>query len=227
MGTLITCQPSGSPLPSEKAPARDLTDAATAFCNLRPVLLRVAGRILHDPAEAEDVVQETWVRWQRVDRATVRNARAFLTTTTARLAINAVQSARARHETLVPGPVVEVPEQPRGGEGPEGAVEHHESIELALRIVLERLRPAERGPYVLRKAFDYPYQRIAEVLGLSAANARQLVSRGHARLGSGATVELDTWVHRRLVEAFWSASRGGDLAELEAALADPSLAEAA
>lgn len=227
MDTVITRRPSGSPPRSGEPSAQDLRDAATVFSDLRPALLRIAGRILRDPAEAEDVVQEAWVRWQRADRAAVRSSRAFLTTATTRLALNAAQSARARHEALVPGPLVELPEQAQGGEGPEATVEHHESAELALRIVLERLRPAERGPYVLRKAFGYPYERIAAVLGVSVTNARQLVSRGHARLGIATTAEADPWAHRRLVEAFWSASRRGDLAELEAVLADAGLARAA
>ena len=147
-------------------PAVSEEDAAT-FEAVRPRLFGVAYRILGGAAEAEEVVQDTWLRWHGTDRRAVRNATAFLTTASARLALNIADSARARHEAANGW----MPEPIDAGADPTVEVEADEALELAVRTLSERLSPSERAVFVLREAFDYPYRQVADVLGLSEANA--------------------------------------------------------
>jgi RNA polymerase sigma factor (sigma-70 family) len=150
------------------------------FVRTRPRLFRIAHRIVGNVDEAEDVVQDVWLRWHRADRTTVNNAEAFLVTVTSRLAINVVQSARRRHEIyVVPRLYDEAVDQDAD---PEAEVERGEAIEQAVRLLLERLSPSERAAYVLREGFEYPYRQIAETLQIGSANARQLVKRARARI---------------------------------------------
>nr|WP_296073761.1 sigma factor [uncultured Actinoplanes sp.] len=190
--------------------------AVTVFDAARPKLMAAALGVVGDVGEAEDLVQETWIRWHRTDRAVVINPPAFLTVTITRLAINAAQSARRRRETVA-GPWL--PEIVDRGAGPETAAESNEAVERALRLLLERLTPAERAAYLLRKAFDYPYRRISEVLRLGADNARQLVVRAHERLTGDRRQAVDPATHRRLVDAFLAGARAGQLTGLENLLA--------
>src|SRR6185369_5302046 len=122
-------------------------------------------------AEAEDVVQDVWTRWQSTDRRKVQNPSAFLATTTTRLAINVLQSARIRRETYVGQ---WLPEPVDTGADPGLGAERREALEIAVLMLLERLSPAERAAYILREAFDYSYKEIAEMLHVEEANARQL-----------------------------------------------------
>jgi RNA polymerase sigma-70 factor, ECF subfamily len=168
----------------------EVSDAdAASFHAVRPRLFGIAYRLLGDATEAEDVVQDTWIRWQTTDRTVVRDAAAFLATTTTHLAIHVIQSARARRETTA-GPR---PFEPVDlGSDPSRDVERREAVTLALRTLLEKLSPTDRAAYLLREAFDYRYREIAAVLELSEANARQRVSRarrglsGEPRLSVGA-----------------------------------------
>jgi RNA polymerase sigma-70 factor (ECF subfamily) len=186
------------------------------FQAVRPRLFGIGYRVLGNAAEAEDVVQDAWIRWQGAERNEVRDAAAFLATTTTRLAINAGQSARARRETYVgtwlTDPVDDEADPARGAEDADAL--GHAVLEL-----LQKLSPTERGAYVLREAFDYPYRRIAQVLGLTEANARQLATRARMRLAGGRRRPVDTAAHQRLFEAIADASRTGDLATLEQLLA--------
>lgn len=152
---------------------------AASFHTVRPRLFGVAYQVLGSASDADDVVQDTWIRWQGTDRSKVRDAAAFLATTTARLAINLGQSARARHETTVAALPVEPVD---AGADPSLSAEQRDALELAVRTLRERLSPTERAVYVLREAFDYPYREIAERLALSEDNARQLASRARRRL---------------------------------------------
>jgi len=186
------------------------------FVAAQPRLLAIAVRVLGDVGEAQEVVQEAWLRWQRSDRAAVINPPAFLATTTTRLAINVAQSARKRRETVA-GPWL--PEVVDGGADPAAAAEQHDALDGAVRLMLTKMTPAERAAYLLRKAFDYPYRRISAVLGVSVDSARQLVRRAHERLGSERRQPIDPAVHRRLVRTVHAAARTGDLAELERLLA--------
>jgi RNA polymerase sigma-70 factor (ECF subfamily) len=202
----------------------DLEEAAGTFVALRPRLFRIAYRALGDAAEAEDIVQEVWLRWQRTDRREVDNPQAFLATATRRLAINVLQSARTRHETALM-PWLEDPVDARVDL--ETTAERTSEVELALRVLLERLSPAERAAFVLRKGFDYPYGKVATILHVSAANARQLVSRAHARLYCSRRLPVGLDAHRRLVRAFVTAARAGEFAELESLLTADTKAGAA
>jgi RNA polymerase sigma factor (sigma-70 family) len=185
---------------------------ATSFHTVRPRLFGIAYRVLGNASEADDVVQDAWIRWQDTDRSRVRDAAAFLATTTTRLAINVTQSARARRETHV-GP--SLPEPGDAEADPALAAERREALELAVQMLLGKLSPAERAAYVLREAFDYPYRHISQVLGLSEANARQLAVRARRRLSGESRRPVGASEERALLDAFVAATQTGDLATLE------------
>jgi RNA polymerase sigma factor (sigma-70 family) len=180
-------------------------------------LLSIAYQIVGNRHEAEDVLQEVWLRWHRVDRATVINAEAFLVTATGRLALNLIQSARRRHETSV---AAWPPEEPADHDAdPQAQAERGERIGHAVQLLLERLSPAERAAYVLREGFEYPYRQIAETLHIGSANARQLVKRARAHVAAGPCHSVSSAAHSRLRRAFAGASHSGDLTGLETLLA--------
>jgi RNA polymerase sigma-70 factor (ECF subfamily) len=190
-------------------------DAAT-FEVLRGRLVSIAHRILGNRSEAEDIVQEAWLRWQLYDRRPVVNPTAFLVTATTRLAINAAQSARARRESTVGA---WLPEPVAISADPTLEVERRDGVEYGLRVLLERLTPAERAAFVLHEAFGHPYARIARLLQTSEVNARQLVSRSRRHLTKGRPREPRRAEHGRLVHAFLAAARRGDVDDLERLLA--------
>jgi RNA polymerase sigma-70 factor (ECF subfamily) len=189
-----------------------LNAAADAFERLRPRLFGIAYRVLGSVSEAEDVVQDVWLRWQGTDRSAVLDHGAFLARITTRLAINVARSARVRREAYV-GPWL--PEPVDTSVDPQVGAERGEALELAVLLVLERLNPVERAAYVLREAFDYAYDEIADMLQLSQANTRQIVSRARKRLSAERREPVDSAQHRRLLEAFVAAARHGDVAALE------------
>jgi RNA polymerase sigma-70 factor, ECF subfamily len=199
----------------QTAPVIAPVDPAS-FEAARPRLFGIAYRTLESAADAEDVVQDTWIRWQRTDRNEVRDTAAFLATTTKRVALNVVQSARARRETTVdpwhPEPV-DVQADPTLG------AERREALELAVRMLLEKLSATERAAYVLREAFDYPYRQISDVLATSEANARQLVTRARLRLGGEPRRPVSAVEQQRFIDAFVDAAQTGDLTTLEQLLA--------
>ncbi|WP_112244779.1 RNA polymerase sigma-70 factor [Kribbella monticola] len=195
----------------------ELDEAAAVFAGIRPRLFGIAYRMLGSAVEAEDIVQEAWIRWQAYDRSKVVDPAAFLATTTTRLAINAAQSARVRREAYV-GPWL--PEPVDTANDPALGAERDDALELALLHLLEKLSPTQRAAYVLREAFAYPYDEIAEILQLSEANVRQLVSRSSKRLATERRDPVGKGQHRRLLEAFLAAARKGDLAVLEELLAE-------
>jgi RNA polymerase sigma-70 factor, ECF subfamily len=199
------------------APGAGLEAALGTFNESRPRLFGIAYRMLGSVAEAEDIVQEAWLRWQGTDRGEVRNPAGFLTTVTTRLALNTASSARARHEQYA-GPWL--PEPVDTSADPYLGAERAEAIEAAVLVLLESVTPEQRAAYVLREAFDYTYDQIAEILETSAANARQLVSRAKSRVKSGRRSPVDAATHRALLEAFLAAAQDGDLARLEQVLAD-------
>lgn len=189
------------------------TDGLDAFEQVRPRLFRVAYRIVGNRHEAEELVQDVWERWQRTDRAAVADPGAFLVTAVSRLAINVLQSARRRHETAA-GPWLSV-DRATDGVDPQAQAEHQEAFDSAVRLLLERLSPAERATYVLREGFEYPYREIAATLRIAAPNARQLVKRARDRLSSDRRHPVTPAAHSRLRHALVSASRAGELAGLE------------
>ncbi|WP_028937581.1 RNA polymerase sigma-70 factor [Pseudonocardia spinosispora] len=190
----------------------ELDAAASDFTRVRPKLFGIAYRVLGSVSDAEDIVQETWLRWQEYDRAIVREPEAFLATIATRLSINVARSARARRETY-PGPWL--PEPVDTSADPGLGAERAEALELAILQVMEKLTPSERGAYVLREAFDYPYSRIAEILEVTEANARQLVSRARKDISAQRREPADPERQRRLLSAFLAAAQKGDLADLE------------
>lgn len=200
-----------------------MNDATTleAFQAVRPRLFGIAYRMLGSATEAEDVVQDAWLRWQATDRAAVREPAAFLATTVTRLAMNALDSARVRREVYV-GPWL--PEPVATTEDPLLGAERSEALSLAVLLLLERLTPAERAAFVLHEAFDYPYRQVAEVLEVSEANARQLATRARAHLDRERTAAVAPAEQQRLLGALIAAAQNGDLPALEAVLADDVVA---
>ncbi|WP_086821511.1 sigma-70 family RNA polymerase sigma factor [Allokutzneria sp. NRRL B-24872] len=191
--------------------------ADAVFAGVRPRLFGIAYRMSGSVADAEDLVQETWLRWQAADRDAVLNPDAYLATTITRLAINESKTARARRETYV-GPWL--PEPVDTAADPQIGAERGAVVELALLALLEKLTPTERAAYVLREAFDYPYERIAEIVRSTAVAARQLVSRARKRLAGERRARVEAAEQQRLLTAFVAAARAGDLAELERLFSD-------
>jgi RNA polymerase sigma-70 factor, ECF subfamily len=185
---------------------------AASFQSVRPRLFGIAYRVLGRASEAEDVVQDAWIRWHDTDRTKVRDPAAFLATTTTRLAINVTQSACARRETHIESQLVDSVD---AGANPALGAEQGEALELAVRILLEKLYPAERAVYLLREAFDYPYRQISQVLALSEANARQLAARARRRLSGELRRPVAAPEQQALLDAFVAAAQTGDLATLE------------
>ena len=190
-------------------------DLAAAFEQHRRHLLRVAYATLGSLSDAEDVVQETWLRLQRQEHpAAIRDLRAWLTTTASRLALDALGSARSRREryvgTWLPEPLVE----PVAADPAELAAVD-ESISLALLIVLERLSPAERASFVLHDVFDLTFEEVAGVIDTTPAAARQLASRARRHVAEGRPrFPADSEQQQEIVGAFASACAEGDLERL-------------
>ncbi|KQM82576.1 RNA polymerase sigma-70 factor [Agromyces sp. Leaf222] len=195
----------------------NLDDALAAFEAVRGRLFGIAYRMLGSAGEAEDIVQDAWLRWQGTDRTVVENPPAFLATTTTRLAINALQSAHARRETYI-GPWL--PEPVDTSADPTLGAERAEALGFAVLVMLEKLTPTERAAYVLREAFAYPYDQICEIVQVSEPAARQLVSRARKHLAGETRREVSRHEQRRLLTAFLSAAKTGDLVELERLFAE-------
>lgn len=193
-----------------------LDDGLSAFMSVRPRLYGIAYRMLRNSADAEDLVQDVWMRWQMVDRSTVRDAGAFLVTTTTRLGINLMQSARSRRETCVGS---WLPEPVDASADPGVEAQRDEALELCVRVLLRKLPPTERAAYILREAFDYSYREIARVLDLEVANARQIVTRARQHVADCQRKVADSGGHSRLLEALSAAAQDGDIAGLEYLLA--------
>ena len=168
--------------------------------------------MLGSASEAEDIVQDTWLRWQGTDRSVVLDPAAFLASATTRLAITFSQSARSRRETYI-GPWLPEPVDTKGD--PRLGAERAEALEFAVLLLLEKLSPTERAAYVLREAFDYSYLQIAEILRVTEANARQLAARARKHISDGRRKPVSSDEQQRLLNAFVVASQKGDLPTLE------------
>ena len=185
------------------------------FIRARPRLLRLAYSQLGDLGEAEDVVQDAWLRLQGTDAGSVANLDGWLTTVVARLALDRLQSARARRETYV-GPWLP---EPVSGEDPAQRVTLDESVSYALLTVLEQLSPAERTAFVLHDIFDLPFTQIGDIVGRSPEAVRQLASRARRHVaGRRPRFEASPDEHDRVVRAFGQAVAGGSLESLIAVL---------
>ncbi|GAA3016184.1 RNA polymerase sigma24 factor [Streptomyces fulvorobeus] len=197
-------------------PATDL------FEEHRPVLAGVAYRMLGRVADAEDVVQEAWLRWSSADREDVREPRAYLVRVTTRLAIDRLRHLQSRREAYVgpwlPEPVV-TDFGPRVPDTAERAI-LAESVSMAVLVVLESLSPLERAVFVLREAFGFPYAEIADALDRTEAAVRQLAGRAKRHVEEGRPrYDVDPAERRDLTERFLAAASGGDLDQLLALLA--------
>jgi RNA polymerase sigma-70 factor (ECF subfamily) len=190
---------------------------AERFDQARPRLLRLAYSELGDLGEAEDVVQEAWLRLERVDADAIVNLDGWLTTVIARLALDRLRSARARRETYI-GPWLP---EPLASDDPADRVTLDESVSYALLTVLEQLSPAERTAFVLHDVFDVPFGEVAEVVGRTPEAVRQLASRARRHVDrERPRFTASAQEHDRAVRAFAEAVDEGDLDELVAVL-DP------
>ncbi|MGW0470733.1 RNA polymerase sigma-70 factor [Streptomyces coeruleorubidus] len=176
----------------------------------RPRLEAIAYRLLGSASEAEDAVQETFLRWQAADVDHIEVPEAWLTKVLTNLCLNQLTSARARRETYVgqwlPEPVL-------AGDpmlGPADTAEQRESVSFAVLALLERLSPNERAVYVLREAFDYPHREIAEILDITEAASQQILHRAKKHIADGkARTEVDEATARRIVDEFLAAATSG------------------
>ncbi|MFI6549189.1 RNA polymerase sigma-70 factor [Streptomyces prunicolor] len=199
------------------------TDTPTdVFEEHRPVLMGVAYRMLGRVADAEDVVQEAWLRWSAADRAEVREPRAYLVRVTTRLAIDRLRQVKARGEAYV-GPWLPEPYATDFGDTVPDTAERAvlaDSVSLAVLVVLESLSPVERAVFVLREAFGYPHADIAAMLDRSEPAVRQLAGRARKHVDEGRPrYEVDPAQRRELTERFLAAAAEGDLAGLMEMLA--------
>ena len=190
-----------------------MTSLADEFQALRPRLLRLAYSQLGSLAEAEDVVQEAWLRLQRSDRSTIGDLQAWLTTVVGRLGLDALGSARARREQYVgpwlPDPLVDAP---AADADPADRVTLDESVSLALLFVLERLSPAERTAFILHDVFAFSFEEIAAVVGRTPQATRQLASRARRHVAEARPRQPGTPQQQaRLVRAFAAAVDDGDI----------------
>lgn len=196
---------------------------AGRFEEHRSRLRAVAYRMLGSLTDADDAVQEAWVRLSRADARDVENLRAWLTTVVARVCLNVLRSRESRREEPVTPRLADAIASGDDEIGPEDEMLLADSVGLALLVVLERLPPAERLAFVLHDMFDVPFDEIAPIVGRSPAAARQLASRARRRIqGAPPAPVSDQAQRRRAVEAFLAASRDGDFAALLAVL-DPEV----
>lgn len=190
----------------------------------RPGLERLAYRMLGSLADADDVLQEAYLRWARADRAAVASPRAYLYATVTRLCIDQRRAVEARKEGYV-GPWLPEPVVEAGGPGPADRAEAAEAVSLAFLVVLESLSPVERAAYLLRRVFDYGYAEIAAVLGRSEPACRQLVSRAEERVREQRPrFDPDPAAAERITEAFLRACATGDLDGLVGLMAADAVA---
>ncbi|NUR87711.1 MAG: RNA polymerase sigma-70 factor [Nonomuraea sp.] len=191
----------------------------------RPRLEAIAYRLLGSAGEAEDAVQETFLRWQAADVERVEVPEAWLTKVLTNLCLNQLASARARRETYVGE---WLPEPLLAGDpmlGPADTAEQRESVSYAVLTLMERLSPNERAVYVLREAFDYPHREIAEILDISEAASQQIFHRAKKHVADGkARTEIDETAIKRIVEEFLAAATSGQTEPLVRLLTSDSIA---
>jgi RNA polymerase sigma-70 factor (TIGR02957 family) len=186
----------------------------------RPLLFSVAYRMLGSASDAEDVLQDAWVRYSGSDRAAIRSPKAFATTIVTRLCLDRLKSARATREEYI-GPWLPEPVLTSELEGPESALQRAESLTLAFLVLLEQLSPQERAVFVLKDVFEYEHAEIGGILGISREYSRQLLHRARERLVRNRPVLDSTNQSRRTVaERFARAFAAGDANQLSALLAE-------
>ena len=212
--------------PTERGePAGQAEEAAAELAAHRPMLFGLAYRMLGSAHDAEDVLQDAYLRWIRVDRPTVAEPRRYLSRMVTRLAVDQLRARQATRETYVgqwlPEPVSTGPVTCE----PFDAAAHRDSLSIAMLHLLERLTRPERAVFIMRTAFELPYTEIAETLDRSVPDCRQLYHRATERVGTDqARFTTDRGTQERLLAAFVSATRNGDLAELARMLATDATA---
>jgi RNA polymerase sigma-70 factor, ECF subfamily len=185
----------------------------------RPRLFSIAYRMLGSASDAEDVLQDAWVRYAAADASTIRSPQAFATTIVTRLCLDRLKSARTTREQYV-GPWLPEPVLTREMDSPEATLERAESVTLAFLVLLEKLSPEERAVFLLKDVFDYDHAEIGEILGISSANSRQLLHRARTALAQGRPRRAGTPESRRaMAERFAQAFATGDAAALASMLA--------
>ncbi|QKG23483.1 RNA polymerase sigma-70 factor [Actinomadura verrucosospora] len=200
---------------------------ADLFESSRGRLEAIAYRLLGSAGDAEDAVQDTYLRWHAADRERIETPQAWLTKVLTNLCLNQLSSARARRETYVgqwlPEPVLD-------GDrilGPADTVEQRESVSMAMLTLMERLSPNERVVYVLREAFGYAHREIAEILDITESNCQQIYRRARRHLAvERSRTEIDAVAARKIVEEFLAAALSGDTEPLIRLLADDAVSVA-
>jgi RNA polymerase sigma-70 factor, ECF subfamily len=195
-------------------------DSTDPFDSLRPRLFGIAYRMLGLRADAEDVLQDAWLRWSAADRSQLQSAEAWLVTVVTRLSIDRLRAAKAERDAYVglwlPEPLVELDERT-----PEAVAEFANDLSVAFLHVLERLAPEERAAFLLRQVFDYDYDEIATVLGKREPAVRQMVHRAGERVRvDRPRFEVTAEAHRRLLERFVQAAHSGRREAIHALLGD-------
>ncbi|WP_238335312.1 RNA polymerase sigma factor SigJ [Kribbella amoyensis] len=193
---------------------------AAEFAERRTVLVGAAYRVVGSVVDAEDVVQEAWLRWSAADRGEVRDVRAYLIRITTRLALNRLRQQKSRREQYVgpwlPEPMIAAPAE----QDPAALAELADSVSMAMLVVLETLSPLERATFVLREVFDLPFSEIAETLGRSEAAVRQLAHRARAHVHARQPRhQVDKERHGKVTEQFLRAAWSGDVQEVVSLLA--------
>jgi RNA polymerase sigma factor (sigma-70 family) len=211
-------------MPDVNVRSEPVSEEAAEFQRVRPRLFGIAYRMLGRAADAEDVVQEVWVRWQGTDRSRVNDRFAFLVKITTRVALNVAVSACVRREVTVGR---WLPERVPAAEDPTLAAERLADVEYAVQLLLQRLSPNERAVFLLREAFGYRFREIAEALAISYANARQLGRRARAHLAERQHEPVRPAESDRLLRAFLDAAQDGEVAHLERLLVDDATSQSA
>ena len=193
---------------------RDGSEKLAAFDQHRALLFSIAYRMLGSVADAEDMVQDTFIRWQQASTDEIQSPRAFLVTIVSRLCINYLQSARVQREQYIgqwlPEPLITEP-----ASDPVDTVQLDESLSMAFLALLERLNPTERAVFILREVFDYEYKEIAEILSQNEVNCRQILRRARQHLATmRPRFKASPSKRHELLERFVHASVSGDLKAL-------------
>lgn len=193
---------------------RSREDRLRAFQLHRDLLFSIAYRMLASATDAEDVLQETFIRWQQSSQTEVKSPRAFLVTIVSRLCIQQLESARVKREEYV-GQWLPEPIFTGERSDPSESFRMDESLSMAFLLLLEKLTPAERAAFLLHEVFDYDYPEVAKILDKSEINCRQLMRRARQRITEGRPrFEASPENHKKLLEEFLAASTSGDLSGL-------------
>jgi RNA polymerase sigma-70 factor (ECF subfamily) len=187
-----------------------LDDITQIFNQYRVLLFSIAYRLLGSATDAEDIVQEAFLRWLQATDDEVRSPRAYLSTVVVRLCLDQLRSARAQREVYV-GPCLPEPVLTNQSNEPDETSIMAESLSFAFLVMLEKLGPLERAIFLLREVFDYDYPEIAAIVGKSEANCRQILHRAHQHLGRRPRFDVSREQQNRIVSQFLRASTSGDM----------------